>query len=187
MTMKLDVQTSLSRPAERQRRCDNVDATTPQVYYSWVIIVLMSDAFISALRKKCPNTEVFMVRTFPHLDWIRRFTKSPYSVWIWEITDQKKLHIWTLFIQCRDELPFSQFLVTEAKQVHLVLLIRAERSDPVLIYTAQNISMKDSFSKCDQFRMYESKLPNREIVDQEIRWDGLEICHVFVDSIVFRQ
>ena len=26
------------------------------------------------LREKCPNTEIFPVRIFPHLDWIRRFT-----------------------------------------------------------------------------------------------------------------
>ena len=30
-------------------------------------------------------------------DWLR---KSPYSVWIQENTDQKKLRIWTFFTQC---------------------------------------------------------------------------------------
>ena len=34
-----------------------------------------------ALRKKCPNTEFFLVRIFQH-------------------SDQKKLRIWTLFTQC---------------------------------------------------------------------------------------
>ena len=33
-----------------------------------------------------------------HSDWIRRGT--PYSVRVRENTDQKKLHIWTLFTQC---------------------------------------------------------------------------------------
>ena len=40
------------------------------------------------LREKCPNTEFFLVRIFPHSDWIR------------ENMDQKKLRIWTLFTQC---------------------------------------------------------------------------------------
>ena len=38
-----------------------------------------------SLREKCPNTEFFLARIFPHSDWI------------WENTDQKKLRIWTLF------------------------------------------------------------------------------------------
>ena len=29
-----------------------------------------------SLREKCPNTELFLVRIFPHSDWIRRDTKS---------------------------------------------------------------------------------------------------------------
>ena len=28
------------------------------------------------LREKCPNTEFFLVRIFPHLDWIRRDTEK---------------------------------------------------------------------------------------------------------------
>ena len=59
------------------------------------------------LREKCPNTKVFLVRIFPYSDWILRFTeifiilcKSPYSVWIQENTNQKKLRIWTIFTQC---------------------------------------------------------------------------------------
>ena len=35
----------------------------------------------ASLREKCPNTEVFLVRIFPN-------------------SDQKKLRIWTLFMQC---------------------------------------------------------------------------------------
>ena len=42
-----------------------------------------------ALREKCPNTELFLVRIFP------------YSVQIPENTDQKKFRIWRLFFsQC---------------------------------------------------------------------------------------
>ena len=42
----------------------------------------------SSLRQKCPNTEFFLVRIFP------------YSVQIREDTDQKKLLIWALLMQC---------------------------------------------------------------------------------------
>ena len=42
----------------------------------------------SSLRKKCPNTEFFLVRIFPQ------------SVQARENTDQKKLHIWSSFVQC---------------------------------------------------------------------------------------
>ena len=50
------------------------------------------------LREKCPNTEFFLVRIFPHSDGIRTGI-SPYSVRIRENTDRKKLGIWTLFKQ----------------------------------------------------------------------------------------
>ena len=43
-----------------------------------------------ALREKCPSTEFFLVRIFMYSDWIQ------------ENTDQKKLHIWVLFIQWRN-------------------------------------------------------------------------------------
>ena len=39
------------------------------------------------LSEKCPNTEFFLVRIFL------------YSNWIQEITEQKKLRIWTFFMQ----------------------------------------------------------------------------------------
>ena len=32
-----------------------------------------------ALHEKCPNTELFLVRIFPHLDWIRRAYLSVFS------------------------------------------------------------------------------------------------------------
>ena len=39
----------------------------------------------------------FLVRVFPHLDWIRRDSISSYSVRMRKNTDQKKVRIWTLF------------------------------------------------------------------------------------------
>ena len=36
---------------------------------------------IATLREKCPNTEFFLVRNFPHSDWIRRdmeYLETPY-------------------------------------------------------------------------------------------------------------
>ena len=44
---------------------------------------------LSTLCEKCPNTELFLVRIFLYLDWIRRGRISPYSVRIQENTDQK--------------------------------------------------------------------------------------------------
>ena len=41
----------------------------------------------NSLREKCLNTEFFLVRIFPYLDWIRKNT------------DQENLHIRTLFAQ----------------------------------------------------------------------------------------
>ena len=42
----------------------------------------------SSLREQFPNTEFFLVRIFSYSDWIRW---SPYSVRIWENTDQKTI------------------------------------------------------------------------------------------------
>ena len=52
-----------------------------EVYQGIHLTVLFS------LREKCPNTEFF---------------SGPYSVRMRQNTDQKKLHIWTLFTQCLD-------------------------------------------------------------------------------------
>ena len=52
-----------------------------------------------------PNTDFFLVRIFMHSDWIQSI--SPHSVRMRENTDQKKLHIWTLFKQC----VFNQFII----------------------------------------------------------------------------
>ena len=46
------------------------------------------------LCEKCPNAEFFLVRIFPYSV---EYWKSPYSVWIPEITDEKKFRISTLF------------------------------------------------------------------------------------------
>ena len=53
-----------------------------KVKFNKVVLMLIS------LREKSPNTDFFLVRIFL------------YSVRIQENTDQKKLHIWTLFTQC---------------------------------------------------------------------------------------
>ena len=55
---------------------------------------------IFSLRQMCPSKEFFLVRIFPHSDWIRKDTISPYSVRMRKNTGQNKLRIWTLFIQC---------------------------------------------------------------------------------------
>ena len=49
-----------------------------------------------SLREKCPNTEFFLVPIFPKWEILRI---SPYSVRIWENTDQKKLRIRAFFTQ----------------------------------------------------------------------------------------
>ena len=46
------------------------------------------------LCEKCPNAELFLVRIFPYSV---EYGKSPYSVWIPEITDEQKFRISTLF------------------------------------------------------------------------------------------
>ena len=69
-----------------------------QIFLKWVLTeqsgaaasaFLWSESVTIVLRKKCPNKEFFLVRIFP------------YSVRMWENTDQKKLRIWTLFTQHR--------------------------------------------------------------------------------------
>ena len=49
------------------------------------------DFKFASLCEKCPNTEFFLVHSFPN--------KSPYSVRVRENKDQKELCIWTLFTQ----------------------------------------------------------------------------------------
>ena len=65
---------------------------------------------IFTLREKCPDTEVFLVRIFPHSDRIRRDPEiSPHSARLRENTDQKNLRIWIgHFSQCHLEIFFSK-------------------------------------------------------------------------------
>ena len=59
-----------------------------------------SDDWFS-LREKCPNAEFFLVHKVmiknANFFVILKLCKSPYSVRIWENTDQKKIRIWYLF------------------------------------------------------------------------------------------
>ena len=80
-----------------------------------------------SLHEKCPNREFFLVCIFLYSDWIRSawsvfscirtefgdlLRQSLYSVRIQENTDQKKLRIWTFFMQC---LAFNE--LTHLKQL----------------------------------------------------------------------
>ena len=60
-------------------------AFTAQLRYYWdtmhvvtiyvILVSLYIESFsLQTLREKCPNTEFFLVRIFPHSDWIRRDT-----------------------------------------------------------------------------------------------------------------
>ena len=71
------------------------------------------------LCEMCSNTEFFLVRIFPHSDWIRRDSKirsvSPYSVWMQENTDQKKLRLWIVFTQRHELFSRVRLKYLEAK------------------------------------------------------------------------
>ena len=46
---------------------------------SWnelLVILIIFHTSCTTLREKCPNPEFFLVRIFPHSDWIRRDTRS---------------------------------------------------------------------------------------------------------------
>ena len=43
-------------------------------YNDDLLRIIMLNMRMIALREKCPNTEFFLVRFFPHSDWIRRDT-----------------------------------------------------------------------------------------------------------------
>ena len=67
-----------------------IDDCDPEQCNKPTVITTKGEKIVSnTLREKCPNTEIFLVRIFP------------YSVRMWENTDQKKLRIWTLFTQHR--------------------------------------------------------------------------------------
>ena len=54
-----------------------------------------------SLRENCPNSELFSASYFPAFGLNTEiYSKSPYSVRIYENTKKKQLCIWTLFKQC---------------------------------------------------------------------------------------
>ena len=44
------------------------------IYLIYIYLYIKCFLFVSSisLREKCPNTEFFLIRTFPHSDWMRR-------------------------------------------------------------------------------------------------------------------
>ena len=66
----------------------------------WNLIKVICFFISETLREKCPNTEVFLVRISRIQNEYGEIPSiSPYSVRMREYTDQKKLHIRTLFTQ----------------------------------------------------------------------------------------
>ena len=85
------------------------------------LISLPTFSLVLTLREKCPKTEFFSGPYFP---------KSPYSVRIYENTDQIKLRIWTLFRQCYLTVKWScimntnEYLISlSALSTHIMLFI----------------------------------------------------------------
>ena len=63
-------------------------------------------SFRSTLREKCPNTEFFLVRIFPHSDWID--TDTFYAVWLWRPLlwgDQPYTYISKQILSCYGSVP----------------------------------------------------------------------------------
>ena len=54
------------------------------------VYIFKSKELSIPLREKCRNTEFFLVRIFPHSDWMQGDKN----------TDQKKICIWALFAKC---------------------------------------------------------------------------------------
>ena len=52
----------------------HVKLSTENNYFQVNISYFDETSHKSSLREKCPNTEFFLVRIFPHSDWIRRDT-----------------------------------------------------------------------------------------------------------------
>ena len=67
-----------------------INPMTPAVQKIVKHMINISQYSLQALRKKCPNTELFLVRIFMYSDWIWRLArKSSYSLQIQENMDQK--------------------------------------------------------------------------------------------------
>ena len=63
------------------------------VYKHWPDRAVYEDDTYSALRKNCPNTELFLAHIFLDLDWIRRFTKY---IWLETTFQSSTMHFWTV-------------------------------------------------------------------------------------------
>ena len=115
---------------------------------------------------KVSNTEFFLVRIFP------------YSVRIWENTDQKKLYIWTLFTQCwscltkerlgRVSWKFGHYLVRVLLKCYQQLLINST----FLLKRENRHSFLKSFWKKTRkilfFRVslvHKQNFPNTKVID----------------------
>ena len=72
-------------------------------------LLWFSQLMISSLREKCPGMEFFLVRIFPHSDWIR------------ENTDQKNLRIWTLSTQCVSSASIRQFMYVNLWKIVFIM------------------------------------------------------------------
>ena len=66
------------------------------------------------LRKNWPNTEFYLVRIFPYLDWIRKNT------------DQKILRIWTFFAQFHLRFIYHQIKIV-SKLIKYLLVILCQK------------------------------------------------------------
>ena len=79
-----------------------------------------SQVIAKSLCKKCANTEIFLVRIFP------------YSVQIRKNTDQKKLHIWTLFSQWYkniEKLQLVREMITQVVVCCAIIILRTLQYD----------------------------------------------------------
>ena len=68
--------------------------------HTYILGHVFSSCMVNILYEMCPNTELFLVRNFPHSDWIRRDTKyiSVFSPNAGKYGSEK-LRIWKLFKQ----------------------------------------------------------------------------------------
>ena len=77
------------------------------------------------LRKNWPNTEFYLVRIFPYLDWIRKNT------------DQKILRIWTFFAQFHLRFIYHQIKIV-SKLIKYLLVILCQKWNIEQIFMTAN-------------------------------------------------
>ena len=65
---------------------------------------------MTPLREKCPNTELFLVHIFLHLDWMQKNKKKKNG-------PEKTLHLDTFYTQCSSE--YKAFAIRETLQIKL--------------------------------------------------------------------